>query len=114
MSHNTFSTNASRIIFQKSHHSLGKLSFITHVANKGHGQSIKNLYHINHSLNNCVKAVTSLVSHNWDIYSTDRKCGKYTVVFGAPGFVGVLRACACNRYQAAFPPPLGYEVRGVP
>ena len=28
------------------------------------------------------------------------------VVFGAPGFVGVLRACACNRYQAAFPPPL--------
>ena len=68
MSHNTFSTNASRIIFQKSHHSLGKLSFITHIANKGHGQSIKNLYHINHSLNNCVKAVTSLVSHNWDIY----------------------------------------------
>ena len=37
---------------------------------------------------------------------TGGKCGKYTVVFGAPGFVGVLRAYACNRYQAAFSPPL--------
>ena len=45
---------------------------------------------------------------------TGGKCGKYTVVFGAPGFVGVLRACACNRYQAAFfpsPSRPGYEAR---
>ena len=47
---------------------------------------------------------------------TTRKYGKYTVIFGAPGFVGVLGACACNWYQAAFSPPSrpGYEAMPHP
>ena len=32
---------------------------------------------------------------------------KRTVFCGTPGFLGVVGACACNRYQALFPPPSG-------
>ena len=32
---------------------------------------------------------------------------KRTVVCGTPGFLGVVGACACNSYQALFPPPSG-------
>ena len=35
---------------------------------------------------------------------------KHTVVCGTPDFLGVVGACACNRYQALFPPfGPGYE-----
>ena len=44
---------------------------------------------------------------------TGEKYGKCSVIFGGPAFVGVLGACTCNWYQAAFSPPLwpGYEAR---
>ena len=42
---------------------------IAHVL-KAIGSPLKKIYHINHSYINCVKVVTSFVSHNWDIYST--------------------------------------------
>ena len=39
----------------------------------------------------------------------------HTVICGTPGFVGVVGACTCNRYQALFPPPSrpGYEAGPV-
>ena len=42
-----------------------------------------------------------------------RRVKKRTVVHGTPGFLGVVGACACNRYQALLPPPSGpgYEAR---
>ena len=49
---------------------------------------------------------------------TGEKYGKYLVIFGAPAFVGVLSACACNWYQAAFssflaPLRPGYEANVI-
>ena len=36
-----------------------------------------------------------------------RRVKKHTVVCGTPAFLGVVGACACNRYQALSPPPSG-------
>ena len=43
----------------------------------------------------------------------ERRAKKRTIVHGTPGFLGVVGACACNRYQALFSPPSGpgYEAK---
>ena len=45
----------------------------------------------------------------------ERRTKKRIVVRGTPGFLGVVGACVCNRYQALFAPPSwpGYEAREV-
>ena len=45
---------------------------------------------------------------------TECKYGKYMVIFGALTFLGVVGACACNWYQAAFSSPSAALVRGYP